>query len=50
MPAAAPPAATAVPKPRRRRKDEGTGDLFGDEAPLAQVDWIGALLAGPTYR
>ena len=50
MPAAMPPAAPAVPKPRRRRKDEITGDLFGDEAPVAQADWIGALLVSPTYR
>lgn len=43
------PAAPSVPKPKKR-KPEGTGDLFGGEEPVAQVDWIAALLASPTYQ
>jgi hypothetical protein len=44
-----PPAATSVPKPKKR-KPVGTGDLFGGEEPAVQVDWIAALLASPTYQ
>ncbi|WP_295442685.1 BREX-2 system phosphatase PglZ [uncultured Thiodictyon sp.] len=48
------PPVPVVPKQKRRARDETMSDLFGHEPlgepPAAQVDWIAALLASPTYR
>ena len=50
LPVAAPPITPAVTRQRRRGRDDTVPDLFDQLPPAAPADWIGALLASPTYR